>query len=121
MFVGADANLFEKAKRLRKQQTPAEGVLWQYLRQKPFGYKFRRQHPFGIYILDFYCHEHQLGIEIDGKIHEHEVVKANDLQRENILKHLGLTIIRFTNYEIEHSRERVFEYINTFLQTNSVK
>jgi very-short-patch-repair endonuclease len=66
MFLGADNFLFERASKLRKQQTLAEEILWNYLRTKPFGHKFRRQHPFSIYILDFYCHSLKLAIEVDG-------------------------------------------------------
>jgi very-short-patch-repair endonuclease len=66
MFSGADSFLFERASKLRKQQTFAEEILWNYLRTKPFGFKFRRQHAFSIYILDFYCHSLKLAIEVDG-------------------------------------------------------
>ena len=100
MFNGADNNLFARAKKLRKQQTAAEEVLWMYLKTKPLGCKFRRQHPYSIYILDFYCHPLKLAIEVDGLIHNDAEVKQNDQQREDILKQSGISIIRFTNHQI---------------------
>jgi imidazole glycerol-phosphate synthase subunit HisF len=70
MFSGADKLLFEKAAALRSRQTFAEELLWNYLRTKPLGFKFRRQHSFSNYILDFYCHALNLVIEVDGSIHQ---------------------------------------------------
>ena len=107
MFAGADANLFERAKALRKSQTHAEEVLWNYLKQKPLSYKFRRQHPLGNFILDFYCHSLQLAIEVDGAIHDKKEVAENDKIRDAALKNVGLTIMRFTNDEVEHHLEAV--------------
>ena len=69
MFSGAGKFLFERASKLREQQTFAEDILWNYLRTKPLGLKFRRQYPFSVYILDFYCHQLKLAIEVDGSIH----------------------------------------------------
>jgi very-short-patch-repair endonuclease len=78
MFAGAEQVLFERAAELRSQPTHAEEVLWSYLKIKPLGFKFRRQHPYLIYILDFYCHALHLVIEVDGAIHQKEEVKQND-------------------------------------------
>jgi cyclase len=75
MFSGADNFLFRRASELRSQQTFAEDILWSYLRTKPFGFKFRRQHPFSVYILDFYCHQLKLAIEVDGSIHNLDEAK----------------------------------------------
>ncbi|MBO9682401.1 MAG: DUF559 domain-containing protein [Flavisolibacter sp.] len=61
-------------------------MLWNYLRTKPFGFKFRRQHPFSIYILDFYCHQLKLVIEVDGSIHNVAEVKQNDEIRQQQLE-----------------------------------
>lgn len=118
MFAGADANLFERAKALRKTQTHAEELLWNYLKQKPLGYKFRRQHPLGNFILDFYCHSLKLVIEVDGSIHDIEEVAENDKIRDAALKNVGLTIMRFTNDEVEHHLEAVIQTIHQPLQPN---
>ena len=107
MFAGADKQLFARAAQLRMKQTHAEELLWGYLRTKPGGFKFRRQHPFLNYILDFYCHTLHLVIEVDGGIHEREDVKQNDQVRQNHLQDHGLQILRFTNEQIERHLEHV--------------
>ena len=58
--------MYQRARELRNNSTHAEIILWGYLKAKPLGYKFRRQHPYAIYILDFYCHSLKLCIEVDG-------------------------------------------------------
>ena len=97
MFSGADKLLFERAAKLRRQQTFAEEILWNYLRTKPLGFKFRRQHPFSVYILDFYCHELKLAIEVDGSIHNIEEVKENDEIRQKQLEQDCNNFLRFSN------------------------
>jgi cyclase len=78
MFYGASKIIFERAKALRNNVTAEEMVLWEYLRTNPFGYKFRRQHPLGIFIADFYCHKLKLVIELDGSIHNLKEVRLHD-------------------------------------------
>ncbi|WP_083596520.1 endonuclease domain-containing protein [Cnuella takakiae] len=85
------------------------------LRQKLLGCKFSRQHPFGIYILDFYCHQLHLAIEVDGNIHLLESVQKNDKMREETLSKLGLQILRFTNEEPTHKQATVFQSITHFI------
>lgn len=97
MFYEANPLLFERAKYLRNHLTDAEMKLWGYLRTRPMGYKFRRQHPIGIYIVDFYCHALKLVIEADG-----------------------LQVIRFTNNEILKNTEHVIEQINIILTEKSI-
>jgi very-short-patch-repair endonuclease len=115
MFAGADNLLFKRAADLRKQPTHAEEMLWSYLRTKPLGFKFRRQHPYLNYILDFYCHSLHLVIEVDGSIHEREDVKQNDGIRQQHLEEHGLTILRFTNDEIEQILENVISKLEHHL------
>ncbi len=91
MFFGASKIIFENAKELRKNMTHAEKILWNHLKVKPNGYKFRRQHPLGIYIADFYCHKLKLVIEIDGSIHDNDEVKLNDEDQSNV--HQGERIL----------------------------
>lgn len=66
MHSGAAKPLYQMARELRNNATHAETILWGYLKTKPLGFKFRRQHPYSIYILDFYCHSLKLVIEVDG-------------------------------------------------------
>ena len=100
-YHNASDRIFENAKKLRKKQTPAEQRLWKILRNHSLEkLKFRRQHPISRYIVDFYCHELLLVIEIDGAIHLLEEVRQYDLAREEQLRSLGLTVIRFTNEQV---------------------
>ena len=116
MFFGADRILFERAASLRKQPTFTEEILWNYLRTKPLGFKFRRQHPFSFYILDFYCHSIKLAIEVDGSIHKLKEVKANDEIRQKQLEQEGLSFLRFTNEEVKLKSEEVIYKIETYLK-----
>ena len=115
MFFGASKLLFEKAKELRGNMTDSEVVLWEYLKQHPLGYKFRRQHPLGIYIVDFYCHKLKLVIEVDGSIHNFEAIKEIDTLRQKQLKMDGLIVIRFTNKEVLKTKEVVIEKIKLLI------
>jgi len=74
-------------------------------------YRFRRQHPLSNYIADFYCHKLKLVIELDGNIHDQEEVKASDQEREEAIKSLGITVIRFTNEDIKTRIEACLELI----------
>ncbi len=100
MHKGALNILYQKARDLRNNSTVAEDILWGFLKTKPHGYKFRRQHPYAIYILDFYCHSLKLVIEVDGNIHDDLEVKNNDEIRQKHLEQDGLYVIRFRNDEI---------------------
>jgi cyclase len=116
MFQGADPLLFELAKNLRRHMTGTEIILWQHLKSGINGLKFRRQHPIGIYIADFYCHKVRLIIEVDGLIHEKLEIKSFDEEREKQLKDLGCQILRFTNKEIYTDIENVLEKIKASCQ-----
>jgi imidazole glycerol-phosphate synthase subunit HisF len=118
MFYGAGRLIFERAKDLRNRMTDAETVLWGYLKQKPLGYKFRRQHPLGFYIADFYCHKLLLVIEVDGKIHGREDVAKNDKERQHAIESLGLKVVRFTNDEVHKQLEKVVSTIEEFINNH---
>ena len=117
MFEGAGRLLFERAAELRKNQTFTEEILWNYLRAKPLGFKFRRQHPSSCYILDFYCHALKLAIEVDGSIHKIEEVKASDQIRQLQLEELGLTILRFTNDQLTTTPEEIIKQLESYLRS----
>lgn len=87
-------------KLLRKSATPQEIILWSHLRKKQLGYKFRRQHSIGKYIVDFYCTEKKLIIELDGWQHREENNGGYDIERTNFLESLGCKVLRFWNNEI---------------------
>ncbi len=114
MFDSASPLIFQRAKELRNQVTHAEMLLWDHLRNNQMGYKFRRQHPTGNFIVDFYCHQLKLVIEIDGSIHNEKSVQESDEERQKILEAYGLTVIRFTNDEVLKNANEVIENIKSF-------
>ncbi len=104
--------LVEGARLLRRQATTAEAFLWMCLRNRQLlGKKFRRQHPIGPFIADFYCDEARLVIEIDGAVHREPSQRERDQSREQILRHYGVRVIRFTNDEVLSHIDRVLERI----------
>src|SRR5688572_17747743 len=124
-FEGASFLLFENAKQLRKKMTNAEEVLWMHLRKGISGYKFRRQHPIGTYIADFFCHKAKLIIEVDGSVHNNDEIKKNDFIRQSDLEKLGYTILRFTNDEVSKQIETVLnkisEIVNNIIKNKASK
>jgi len=100
MFRGAPAENFRKAELLRLNMTPAETLLWEKLKDNQLGVKFRRQHPIHLFIVDFYCHEQKLIIEIDGEYHNSIEQIQKDIEREGLLIFQDLTVLRFTNAEV---------------------
>ncbi len=112
MFYGASPNTFDKARLLRNNMTEAEKILWEKLRDRSvFKARFRRQHPIGIFIVDFYCHEYKLAIELDGEIHlKNEVIEYDD-GRGHDIENFGIKILRFTNNEVFTDLKKVMEEI----------
>jgi very-short-patch-repair endonuclease len=91
----------ERARALRRQQTDAEHHLWQRLRAGQVGgYKFRRQHEFGAFILDFYCAAARLAVEVDGGQHLSAEGLIHDAQRTDFLRAGGIRVVRFTNTQV---------------------
>jgi very-short-patch-repair endonuclease len=102
----------ELRRELRQRQTDAETLLWSLIRNRQLaGAKFRRQHSFGRFIVDFCCIEHRLVIEVDGAIHHTPEARAADAEREAILCDLGLSILRFSNDEVLYKMEYVLAKI----------
>src|SRR5438552_12255136 len=86
------------ARNLRKRDTWAEKLMWSWLRDRRFSaYKFRRQHTFGPHILDFFCLEAWLNIELDGSQHGHPERQKNDADRDDWLEARGVKVLRFWN------------------------
>jgi len=100
--------LREISRNNRNNPTQAEFIMWQFLRKNKFGYKFTRQKPIFRFILDFYCSELLLAIEIDGDSHDSKTVY--DLERDRYLEKMNIKTIRFTNDEV----------LNNFLKLKDV-
>ena len=112
MHHSASPEIFRRAKELRKTTTEAEQILWEKLRAGRFqGIKFRRQHPISKFIVDFYCHQYKLIIELDGIIHQEKDQKERDLGREEELISLGLRVLRFSNDTVIYDMEYVLRMI----------
>jgi len=91
-FVARSA--VKRARQLRREMSLPERLLWQQLRLRPAGLKFRRQHPIGPYVVDFYCSAVSLAIEIDGKSHDMGDNPVRDMERTNFLKENGHRVLR---------------------------
>ncbi len=106
----ADKQLIENARNLRKNATDAEGLMWSILRDRQLeNKKFRRQHPVGNYVLDFYCEEEKLAIELDGGQHADQ--KTYDDKRTAFLNTQGIRVLRFWNNDVLGNIEGVVETI----------
>ncbi|CAH1532525.1 Endonuclease domain-containing protein [Vibrio rotiferianus] len=105
--------------RLRVNMPKPEKVLWQRIRRKQLGVKFRRQHGIGRYIVDFYCTELNLVIEIDGDSHFSTEGKEKDAMRDAFLEALGIEVLRFTNEEVMNQTESVLERLFNLVRSSN--
>ena len=112
----ANAGVFGNAEMLRASMTHTEKMLWEELKNKKLRVKFRRQHPLGIYVLDFYCHELGLVIEVDGEYHFRPLQRIDDIEKDQILKEAGLTILRITDQEITDQITTTIEKIQCLIK-----
>lgn len=113
-FLYNNKSLKERRRDLRKNQTPAEKLLWKHIgKDKIFGLRFLRQYGVGPYILDFYCTKLRLAIELDGEVHKGEDRKFYDRERENFLDNLDIKVIRFWNQEVLKDTQAVVEKIKS--------
>jgi len=105
-------NAIDLCRGYRKNPTEAEEKLWEHLRAKRLcGYKFRRQHPLGGFILDFYCAERRLAIEVDGAVHRDHDQSEYDQNRSRILGEMDIAVIRFWNSDVTDNIENIIAKI----------
>ena len=105
--------LKEFARKLRKQGILSEVLLWKQLQRKNLGVEFHRQVPVDEYIVDFYCHELMLAVEVDGVSHDHfEDIKVNDEARQRRLEKLGVRFLRFHDHDI---KKNISLIVNTIM------
>ena len=106
--------MLEVAREFRKEPQPSEAMLWQALRRKQLGrHKFRRQQPIGSFIVDIYCDEAGLVVEVDGPIHASQT--RADAERQRILERLGLRVLRVSSRDVESDLPRVVRLIEDAL------
>jgi len=116
LHKGSTPESFKLSQVLRRHETSAEKILWQYLRNRKLcGKKFRRQHTILKYVLDFYCHECKLAIELDGQVHLEESQKKHDEERTAWLNDSNIRVIRFKNEEVFRDLFKVLKKISSFL------
>jgi very-short-patch-repair endonuclease len=113
--------LKELARKLRQNMTLGEVLLWQRLKRKQIrGYDFDRQRPIDQYIVDFYCKDLKLAIEIDGSSHDGEAAKVNDEIRQERLESLGVRFLRFTDADVKRNMEMVVGSIELWIDELSL-
>jgi len=105
------------ARRLRREQTPFEALLWSILRDRQLqGYKFRRQHPIPPYVADFACPAAKLVIELDGRIHDDLIER--DANRDAVLEEQGWQVVRFSNAQLMRNRLEVIQTVLHLVQSS---
>lgn len=114
------SGLVEFARELRQRETDAEKFAWKLLRNRKFlDLKFRRQHQIGLYIVDFYCDEAKLVLELDGGIHLEKEQKVKDVIRDEYLKSEGFTVLRIWNDVVLEKTEEFLKQIETIVSSLS--
>ncbi len=115
-IIPYNPKLKELARELRNSSTKAEIILWLKLRGKQmYGYDFHRQKPIDNYILDFFCYELMLGIEVDGYSHEFLEVYNKDIIKEKKMNEFGISVLRFSDNEILKDMENVIRAIEFYI------
>ena len=107
----ARPNTTKNARKLRRQMPLPEVILWQWLRKRPNGLKFRRQHPTGHYVLDFFCSDARLAIEVDGEAHTLGSRPQRDAVRDNWLAASGIHSLRIPASEVLKDADAVLRHI----------
>ncbi|WP_082442254.1 endonuclease domain-containing protein [Sphingomonas sp. Leaf257] len=110
-MLQGDEAIGDRARDLRQVMSPPEITLWQILRHRPGGFKFRRQHPSGPYIADFYCHEARLIVEVDSEAHSLGDRPARDEARDRWFSDRGLITLRIGATDIQKNIEGVARQI----------
>ena len=115
-IIPYNPKLTRLAKKLRNESTETEIYLWLKLKGKQmYGYDFHRQKPIDNYILDFFCYDLMLGIEVDGYSHEILEVHNKDIVKEKRMNELGITILRFSDFEVLRDMENVIRAIEFYI------
>ena len=110
-------NQKQQRKDLRNNMTPAEIILWSKLKNRQMmGYKFRRQYGVGRYIIDFYCPKLRLAIEVDGNIHDLELIIEKDNSRQKYIQSFRIKIKRYTNNDIINNLNGVLKNLRNTIQ-----
>ncbi len=115
-IIPYNPDLVPLAKNLRNNMTLGEIGLWREIKGKKIGVKFSRQIPIDNYIVDFYCKDLQLAIEVDGAIHFEEGQQEKDTIRQKRLESLGVRVIRFSDLDVKHNLSWVINEIKLIIE-----
>ncbi|WP_103664599.1 endonuclease domain-containing protein [Gracilimonas amylolytica] len=111
-----DRNLKYLARELGKNSTLSEVLLWKQIKGKSLGVEFHRQVPILNYIVDFYCHEIMVAIEIDGISHDHPEKFRQDKIRQKEIENLGVTLVRVSDADVKNKLPDVVRYLEGFVE-----
>ncbi len=119
MELTGPSRTIRRAKTLRRKMTLPEVILWHHLRARPAGLKFRRQHPAGRYVLDFYCDAIRLAVEVDGEVHNRGDQPSHDAARDAWLSSWGVRTLRIPAVAVLTDVDAVIRHIVDTAQTPS--
>jgi len=109
-------NKIQLAREFRKNLTNSEKIIWGALRNRQFmNLKFRRQYLAGGYLLDFYCYELKLALEIDGSVHDHQTQINKDIERQKIIESRGIKFFRVKSEDVEYNINEVLKRLKIFI------
>lgn len=111
----ADAKSYERARAMRSALTPPEARLWTALKSQQMGARFRRQHPIGPYVLDFYCASAKLAVEVDGMGHSDPEQAAHDARRTRWLAGRGIRVVRIEAVRVKDDLAAVIDFLHAVL------
>lgn len=114
-IIPYEPHLLERARRLRREATLPERLLWSRLRRKQLGVRFLRQRPLGAYIVDFYAPDMGLVIEVDGRSHDARQAE-HDLNRQAWLEAQGLNVVRVTNDDVPRCLDEVIDTLSRLIE-----
>jgi len=118
-FLRYNPRLRAFARQLRKHGTLGEVLLWKQLKRRALGVEFHRQVPIDEYIVDFYCHELMLAVEVDGSGHEHEDIHKRDTKRQARLEALGVRFLRFREVSVRGNIGGVLQTIRDWIEDHA--
>jgi len=111
-IIPYDPRLRRRARELRNNSTLGEVLLWKQIKGRRLGFQFHRQVPIHYFIVDFYCHEIQLAIEVDGSIHNSPQQKAKDIERQYRLEQLGVRFLRIRDADVKKNIASVIRFLS---------
>jgi very-short-patch-repair endonuclease len=109
--ISGPRDTVKRARKLRSEMSLPETMLWRELRKRPGGHKFRRQHPAGVFVLDFFCAKARLDIEVDGWVHDSPARAEQDQKRSNFLRSQGIATTRIPAQRVHEDLEAVVRRI----------